>query len=102
MIKPGFLLFVLLLLFVSHKTCFSIGGDILLSGQSLSGRQTLIFENDIFELGWQEREKKNTTDDAKTWRIYFFSFLLYFGFFEIFSKIKSKIGSNSYESFTGI
>jgi len=48
--KPRFLLFVLLLLFVSHRTCFSIVGDTLLVGQSLSPSQTLISQNGAFEL----------------------------------------------------
>jgi len=43
---------VLLLLFVSHRTCFSIVGDTLLVGQSLSARQTLISQNGTFELGF--------------------------------------------------
>ncbi|KAJ6918076.1 G-type lectin S-receptor-like serine/threonine-protein kinase B120 [Populus alba x Populus x berolinensis] len=50
--KPRFLLFVLLLLFVSHRTCFSIVGDTLLVGQSLSASQTLISQNGTFELGF--------------------------------------------------
>jgi len=43
---------VLLLLFVYHRTCFSIGDDTLLVGQSLSANQTLISQNGIFELGF--------------------------------------------------
>ena len=50
--KPRFLLFVLLLLFVSHRTCFSIVGDTLLVGQSLSASETLISQNGTFELGF--------------------------------------------------
>jgi hypothetical protein len=50
--KPRFLLFVLFLLFVSHRTCFSIVGDTLLVGQSLSARETLISQNGTFELGF--------------------------------------------------
>ncbi|KAJ6995883.1 G-type lectin S-receptor-like serine/threonine-protein kinase At4g27290 isoform X2 [Populus alba] len=50
--KPRFLLFVLLLLFVSHRTCFSIVGDTLLVGQSLSASDTLISQNGTFELGF--------------------------------------------------
>jgi hypothetical protein len=50
--KPHFLLFVLLLLFVSHRTSFSIAGDTLLVGQSLSASQTLISQNGTFELGF--------------------------------------------------
>ncbi|KAI5587150.1 hypothetical protein BDE02_05G012100 [Populus trichocarpa] len=50
--KPRFLLFVLLLLFVSHRTCFSIVDDTLLVGESLSARETLISQNGTFELGF--------------------------------------------------
>jgi len=50
--KPSFWFFVLLLLFVSHWNCFSIEGDTLLIGQSLSASQTLISQNGIFELGF--------------------------------------------------
>ena len=50
--KPCFWLFVLLLLFVYHRTCYSIGDDTLLVGQSLSANQTLISQNGIFELGF--------------------------------------------------
>jgi len=48
--KPRFLLFVLLLLFVSHRPCFSIVGDTLLVGQSLPASETLISQNGAFEL----------------------------------------------------
>nr|XP_034912903.1 G-type lectin S-receptor-like serine/threonine-protein kinase B120 [Populus alba] len=50
--KSRFLLFVLLLLFVSHRTCFSIVGDTLLVGQSLPASETLISQNGTFELGF--------------------------------------------------
>jgi len=43
---------VLLLLFVSHRTCFSIVGDTLLVGQSLSASQTLTSQNGTFGLGF--------------------------------------------------
>ncbi|XP_034912850.2 G-type lectin S-receptor-like serine/threonine-protein kinase At4g27290 [Populus alba] len=50
--KPCFWLFVLLLLFVYDRTCFSIGDDTLLVGQSLSASQKLISQNGTFELGF--------------------------------------------------
>ncbi|KAJ6397410.1 hypothetical protein OIU77_018428 [Salix suchowensis] len=50
--KPCFWLFVLLWLFVYHRTCFSIGGDTISVGRSLSGNQTLVSQNGIFELGF--------------------------------------------------
>uniref|UniRef100_A0A6N2MF11 Receptor-like serine/threonine-protein kinase n=1 Tax=Salix viminalis TaxID=40686 RepID=A0A6N2MF11_SALVM len=50
--KPCFLLYVLLWLFVYHRTCFSIGVDTISVGQSLSVRQTLVSQTGIFELGF--------------------------------------------------
>ncbi|KAB5556152.1 hypothetical protein DKX38_007061 [Salix brachista] len=50
--KPCFWLFVLLWLFVYHRTCFSIGADTILASQSLSVSQTLLSQNRIFELGF--------------------------------------------------
>ncbi|KAG5244721.1 G-type lectin S-receptor serine/threonine-protein kinase [Salix suchowensis] len=50
--KPCFSLFVLLWLFVYHRTCFSIGVDTISVGRSLSGNQTLVSQNGIFELGF--------------------------------------------------
>ncbi|KAI3453879.1 hypothetical protein Pfo_010542 [Paulownia fortunei] len=38
--------------FIAGKPCLSIGGDTLLRGQSLSGSQTLISKDGIFELGF--------------------------------------------------
>ncbi|CAK7340552.1 unnamed protein product [Dovyalis caffra] len=52
MTKLSFLLLVLLSLCVSYTTSFSIGGDTLLVGQSLSANQTLISQGSIFELGF--------------------------------------------------
>ncbi|KAG5244699.1 G-type lectin S-receptor serine/threonine-protein kinase [Salix suchowensis] len=51
--KPCFLLFVLLWLFVYHRTCFSI--DTILVGQSLKVSQTLVSQKGIFELGFFHR-----------------------------------------------
>ncbi|KAJ6414100.1 hypothetical protein OIU84_006839 [Salix udensis] len=50
--KPCFSLFVLLWLFVYHRTCFSIGVDTISVGQSLPVSQTLVSQNGIFELGF--------------------------------------------------
>ncbi|KAG5244711.1 G-type lectin S-receptor serine/threonine-protein kinase [Salix suchowensis] len=50
--KPCFSLFVLLWLFVYHRTCFSIGVDTISVGQSLNVSQTLLSQNGIFELGF--------------------------------------------------
>ncbi|KAB5556157.1 hypothetical protein DKX38_007066 [Salix brachista] len=48
--KPCFWLFVLLWLFVYHRTCFSI--DKISVGQSLNVSQTLVSQKGIFELGF--------------------------------------------------
>uniref|UniRef100_A0A6N2L8Z8 non-specific serine/threonine protein kinase n=1 Tax=Salix viminalis TaxID=40686 RepID=A0A6N2L8Z8_SALVM len=53
--KPCFSLFVLLWLFVYHRTCFSIGVDTISVGQSLSVNQTLVSKTGIFELGFFPR-----------------------------------------------
>ncbi|KAG5244720.1 G-type lectin S-receptor serine/threonine-protein kinase [Salix suchowensis] len=53
--KPCFSLFVLLWLFVYHRTCFSIGVDTISVGQSLSVNQTLVSQTGIFELGFFRR-----------------------------------------------
>ncbi|KAJ6354214.1 hypothetical protein OIU76_003124 [Salix suchowensis] len=53
--KPCFSLFVLLWLFVYHRTCFSIGVDTISVGQSLNVSQTLVSKTGIFELGFFPR-----------------------------------------------
>ncbi|CAL5429353.1 unnamed protein product [Camellia sinensis] len=58
MFRPWFFLCVVLL-FVSPKPCFSIGGDTLSAAQSLSGSQTLVSQESIFELGFFRRGNSN-------------------------------------------
>ncbi|XP_059658866.1 receptor-like serine/threonine-protein kinase SD1-8 [Cornus florida] len=50
--RPWFFLCVLLLFQLLHTSCFSIGGDTLSMGQSLSVSQTLVSQGSIFELGF--------------------------------------------------
>ncbi|XP_059656992.1 receptor-like serine/threonine-protein kinase SD1-8 [Cornus florida] len=49
--RPWFFLCVSVL-FLSHKSCFSTGGDTLPMGHSLSIKQTLLSQGNIFELGF--------------------------------------------------
>ncbi|XP_028100399.1 receptor-like serine/threonine-protein kinase SD1-8 [Camellia sinensis] len=58
MFRPCFFLCVVLL-FVSSKPCFSIGGDTLPAAQSLTGTQTLVSQGSIFELGFFRRGNSN-------------------------------------------
>ncbi|KAK9274768.1 hypothetical protein L1049_022020 [Liquidambar formosana] len=57
--KPCFSIFVIIL-FLSHKACSSIGGDTLSSGQSLAVSQTLISQESIFELGFFRPSSTNS------------------------------------------
>jgi len=49
--KP-WLLFVLLLILSYYRACFSIAGDTLSPGQSLSGSETILSPGSNFELGF--------------------------------------------------
>ncbi|GLT64148.1 hypothetical protein SLA2020_366580 [Shorea laevis] len=53
--KPWVILFVLLLILSYYTACFTIAGDTLSAGHSLSGSKTLLSQGGTFELGFFQR-----------------------------------------------